>query len=127
MVHNVSKVSKVSKMNLTEFDYKPDYWVVITVKETGLSKLLTGWSGGYLYGSSWRMSSGITEIQKHDKCYYVKNESGSLYCCHEDCQGMNSSSWSIFDQIKDKVDLIENIETLSQYKGVLSRPTDEPA
>jgi hypothetical protein len=38
-------------------EYTPDSWVVLKVKEGKgtfpFYKVLAGWSGGFLYGSSW--------------------------------------------------------------------------
>ena len=42
----------------------PDSWVIVEVNHEGerFQKILSGWSGSYLYGDSWRLSSQIKEI-----------------------------------------------------------------
>jgi hypothetical protein len=47
-------------MNLEpEQGIEPDCWVIIEVKTPAgqFQKILSGWSGSYLYGDSWRMSN----------------------------------------------------------------------
>ena len=93
-------------------NYTPDKWVIIHIKDTDIKKVLAGWSGGYLYGGSWRMSSGITNIieegdNNQGEYYLIENESGSVYKCYKGSQGMNMASAEIYEEIKDKVDLID--------------------
>ena len=42
----------------------PDSWVIVEVNHEGerFQKILSGWSGSYLYGDSWRISSQIKEM-----------------------------------------------------------------
>lgn len=87
--------------------YTPDCWIIVEVKETKLQKVLAGWSGGYLEGDSWRMSSGITEIDFDEKEYYtITNESGSIYRCYKSNQGLRMSIAGTFHRIEDKVNVI---------------------
>ena len=54
-------------------EYNCDNWVVIKMKgDDPHYRLLVGTSGGYLDGSSWRMNSGITEVNETDDDYYFK-------------------------------------------------------
>jgi hypothetical protein len=73
--------------------YNPDNWVIVKIQHKGSHyyKVLGGWSGGYLNGSSWRMNSGITEIHETDDNYYFKGSTGSEYRCakSENCVRMN--------------------------------------
>ena len=68
--------------------YQPDNWVVMKICSEGKSffKLIAGWSGGYLDGNSWRINSGINDIQEDDSFYYIHGNSGSLYKCLKDAQ-----------------------------------------
>lgn len=93
--------------------YTPNKWVVIHVKETDIYKVLAGWSGGYLDGDSWRMSSGITNVSVDGDYFMIENDSGSVYKCHKDSRGMNSLSSNIYMGIEDKVDLIEDVESIN--------------
>lgn len=65
--------------------YTPDSWLIIkvTYKEGDIDhRILGGWSGGYLEGTSWRLSSGIVSISYTDEYgspWHVRNKSGSVY------------------------------------------------
>ena len=63
--------------------YRPDNWVVIKLDDGNDPhyRVLAGWSGGYLDGNSWRMNSGITEVEETDNYYYFSGSSGSTYRC----------------------------------------------
>lgn len=85
-------------------EYQPDNWVVlkITVEDTPLYKVLAGWSGGYLHGSSWRMNSGITEVKEDEEYYYFYGSSGSCYQCHKETQFLKMNNGGIYNQLKEK-------------------------
>lgn len=99
-------------------EYYPDSWVVIkaTHKDQVLYKVLAGWSGSYLYGSSWRLNSGI------EKCEYdVDNDqwrfygsSGSVYVVNYESYGIKMSTAEIWNTMKEKypdqVELLENCD-----------------
>ena len=89
-----------------EQDITPDSWVIIEVNHEGeqFQKILSGWSGGYLYGDSWRMSSRIKEINiKVNQDYFtVDTESGSKYNLFKSRQGMRMSNAGIYNQLKEQ-------------------------
>lgn len=92
--------------------YKPDNWVVIKIKaptET-FYKVLGGWSGGYLDGDSWRMNSGVIEIEEDNDFYYFYGSSGSCYTCNKSSYGLklnNAHVWeSLSNRAGDKVELM---------------------
>ena len=74
------------EMSQMMIDYTPDNWVIVRIY--GLSwpdcKVLAGWSGGYLDGDSWRLSSGITDIADYGDYWLVTNVSGSTYKLKKD-------------------------------------------
>jgi hypothetical protein len=79
--------------------YAPDKWVVLKVP-TGY-KVLGGWSGGYLDGSTWRLNSGIVRVEeeldwKDEKSLMFYGHSGSVYRCYKRDYGFNSASIEIF-------------------------------
>ena len=90
----------------------PDSWVIIEVNHEGeqFQKIISGWSGGYLYGDSWRMSSPIKEMNidiDSDKIV-VYTESGSCYNLYKSYQGLRMSNAGIYNQLKEKFgDMIE--------------------
>ena len=93
----------------------PDSWVIVEVNHEGeqFQKILSGWSGSYLYGDSWRMSSHIKEINiKVNQDYFtVDTKSGSKYNLFKSRQGLRMSNAGIYDELKeqfgDKVEIIE--------------------
>ena len=84
----------------------PDSWVIIEVNHEGeqFQKILSGWSGGYLDGDAWRMSSRIKEIGiKVNQDYFtVDTESGSKYNLFKSRQGLRMSNAGIYNQLKEK-------------------------
>lgn len=99
-----------------EQDITPDSWVIIEVNHEGeqFQKILSGWSGGYLDGDAWRMSSRIKEINiKVNQDYFtVDTESGSKYNLFKSRQGMRMSNASIYNQLKEKYGHMMEIITL---------------
>ena len=90
----------------------PDAWVIIEVKTPAgqFQKILAGWSGGYLYGNSWRMSSPMKElnIKTHEDYFTVDTESGSRYTLWKSRQGLRMSNAGIYNELKEKFgDMLE--------------------
>jgi len=88
-------------------DYYPDSWVVVKVKDTGVYKVLAGWSGGYLDGDSWRMNSGITSVADAGDYWRFYGASGSCYVLHKKGHAMRMSIAGTYNQIKDHVELLD--------------------
>lgn len=73
--------------------YTPDYWCVIKVNGPDPHYRVFGsWSGSYLYGSSWRMNSGITKVEYDGTNYKFYGSSGSVYICHQEMYGCHFES-----------------------------------
>lgn len=94
----------------------PDSWVIIEVNYEGeqFQKVLSGWSGGYLDGDSWRLSSPIKELNisiNSDKIV-VYTDSGSCYNLHRENQGLRMSNAPIWYHLKEKFDDAVEIVTL---------------
>jgi hypothetical protein len=97
-------------------EYNPDSWVVIkmTNKDQTFYKVLGGWSGGYLNGSSWRLNSGITraEYDASNDRWKFYGSSGSVYNCWPESYGLKMSIAPTWDQMKamypDQVELLDN-------------------
>ena len=60
-------------------EYTPDNWVVFKVKDDPHYRILAGWSDGYFSGDSWRISSGITRVEKETDSWKFYGSSGSYY------------------------------------------------
>ena len=85
--------------------YAPDRWVVL--KLPAGYKVLGGWTGGYLDGSSWRLNSGITRVEEkvdwRDEKYLVfHGHSGSEYWCHPEMYGFNATSFGIYNSLSEQ-------------------------
>jgi hypothetical protein len=96
-------------------EYNPDKWVIIKTKDSDVYKVLGSWSGSYLYGSSWRLSSGIVKIKEEGDYYLIHNHSGSIYKCHKKMNGMNVIASSIFSSIEDKAEMIEIEKIIDKF------------
>ena len=93
----------------------PDCWVIIEVKTPAgqFQKILSGWSGSYLYGDSWRMSSPMKElkIKVNQDFFTVDTESGSRYTLWKSRQGLRMSNSGIYNELKEKFgDMLEIVE-----------------
>ena len=97
-------------------EYNPDSWVVIkmTHNDKTFYKVLGGWSGGYLNGTSWRLNSGIDRVELEDDVYKFYGASGSTYRCHKENYGLRMSIAIVWDTMKEKypdqVELLEDCD-----------------
>jgi len=75
----------------------PDRWVVIeiTAGSTKITKILSGWYGGYLGSDEWRLSSEIESVVEHDDRFEFLNTSGSSYICRKQSYGMTGLMASV--------------------------------
>lgn len=82
---------------------QPDNWVVFKIPHNNdfIYKVLGGWSGGYLYGNSWRLNSGITDVEFKDDFYIFKGNSGSEYFCHKGAYGIRMNIAHIANKLID--------------------------
>ena len=93
--------------------YKPDNWVVIKLKgDDPHYRVLAGWSGRYLSGSSWRMNSGITAVEEDDESYYFSGSSGSTYRCGKGSYALRMNNAGIWKQLQELHG--DNVELMSE-------------
>ena len=93
----------------------PDAWVILEINHNGeqFQKILAGWSGSYLYGDSWRMSSPIKtmNIDVNNDYITVETDSGSVYNLFKPAQGLRMSIAGIYNELKEKFgDAVEIVE-----------------
>lgn len=97
----------------------PDSWVILEVNHEGerFQKILSGWSGGYLDGDSWRLSSPIKRIKirikiKLNQDYFiVDTKSGSFYTLWKSRQGLCKNTTGIYNELKERFgDSLEIVE-----------------
>lgn len=83
-------------------DYTPDNWVIIRiVGDDPHYRVLAGWSGGYIHGSSWRMNSGITRMEETENSYRFYGSSGSCYVCGKNSYRLRMNNAHIWNQLKE--------------------------
>lgn len=81
--------------------YTPDHWIIIrlsTPKYGTVYKILCSWSGSYMYGESWKLSSGILTFEENEEkgLYMSKQESGSIYVLRKVSEEMSSIMLGIY-------------------------------
>jgi len=70
----------------------PDQWMILKIKgDTPHYKIFASWRGGYLGSDSWRMNSGITDVEEDDDFYMFKGKSGSVYRCNKQAYGISTA------------------------------------
>lgn len=80
--------------------YSPDIWVVLKFSPKDSEthyKLLGGWYGGYAYGDSWRLNSGIASFKQEGDLYMFGGSSGSVYTVHKDAERFSGYTFSVFN------------------------------
>ena len=72
-------------------EYTPDKWVMLKMvyESETIYKILASWYGGYLYGDSWKLNSGVTGVIDTGRYLVFTGHSGSTYRVHKDAYGMN--------------------------------------
>lgn len=98
--------------------YMPDRWVVLKITSPDLTqyKILGGWSGGYLDGDSWRLSSRIVSIQQPGDGWQVfHNDSGSVYECQESHYGLNHHTAQIYNKMTQNLPSGFQVELLPAH------------
>lgn len=93
----------------------PDSWVILEINTESekFKKILAGWSGSYLYGDSWRLSSPVVEFDDkiNSKWITATTESGSTYNLSKHHQGLRMSIAGVYNQLKEKFgDTVEIVE-----------------
>jgi len=96
----------------------PDKWLIIRFRDGDKTtyKVLGGWRGGYLDGDSWRLNSGIVDIEEDGDYYLFKGFSGSVYKCHKEAYGATSVMSFIFDEEDKNKDIIKVFKNYDEFK-----------
>ncbi len=66
--------------------HTPNRWAI--VERDGWLSVFAMWSGGYLDGDSWRLSTRIMVIENEEDHWLFKTKSGTTYKCHKSAQGV---------------------------------------
>lgn len=89
-----------------EHGITPNSWVVVEITHKGqkYKKIVSGWSGGYLGGDSWRLSSDVKNVDKTHSEFYavVETFSGSVYNLYYQANELRMSNTGIYNQLKEQ-------------------------
>lgn len=101
--------------------YTPDNWVILRIAHADevIYKILAGWSGGYLDGSSWRLNSGITRVEEDDDEIRFYGHSGSVYHCRKHAEQLRMNCSYVLAELQaqfpDKVGVISYPDFLKEF------------
>ena len=107
--------------------YTPDSWVIVKIqfeKYETIYKVLAGWSGSYLYGASWKLSSGIVTFEDKGEHYESLQDSGSTYVLYKSSERMSAIMASIFASFEEQlkgidgtIEVIDSGDYVNNSKG----------
>ena len=108
--------------------YTPDSWVIIKIqseKYGTIHRVLAGWSGSYLYGASWNLSSGIVTFEDKGLYYESLQDSGSTYILYKSSERMSAIMASTFASFEEQfkgndgtIEVIDSGDYVNSNKGV---------
>ncbi len=109
-------------------EYTPDSWVIVKIqseKYGTIHRVLAGWAGSYLYGASWKISSGIVTFEDKGEHYESLQDSGSTYILYKSSERMSAIMAGTFASFKEQlkgndgtVEVIDSGDYVSSNKGV---------
>ena len=99
-------------------EYTPDHWIILRIKPlTGavIYKILASWSGGYTYGDSWKLSSGIKtfELSEDESTIVSEQYSKSVYHLRRSCERESSMIYSMRKSFEEKLVGIAQVDVIS--------------
>lgn len=102
-------------MNMTKsiVDETPGRWVLVQAPGEDHVRVLAMYSGGYLDGDSWRLNSGITEVEEATDCFLVRGLSGSVYKLGKENQGLTLVGSDPINQYN--LTVLDDAETFLRY------------
>ena len=85
--------------------YSPDSWEIIEVKSKDSPKLhhrvLAGWSGSYMYGNNWKVSSGFISVFDLGDLWKVPQTSGSVYMLNKHREHPSVATCGILEVLQE--------------------------
>lgn len=112
--------------------YTPDNWVIVRFNgDKPHYRVLGGWSGSYLHGSSWRMNSGITRVEQSNETFDINGRthiaqyfdfygsSGSVYRCNAECYGLRMNTIGTWNYLETRyLDRVELLDENTDWNSV---------
>jgi len=92
-------------------EYFPDNWVVIkiTQQEKVYYKVLGGWTGGYLGSDSWRLNSGIVDVEETTDSFIFIGHSGSRYICNKTQERLRMNTAGTWKTLQEEAEGLESV------------------
>jgi len=111
--------------------YSPDSWQLVRVrtlrdrshvipKDTSAAyyRILAGWSGSYMYGSSWKLSSGCEQVLDEGDNWRVPQSSGSVYVLRKNSERSSAATWGVLERVmRDNPDVKLEIVKMENILG----------
>jgi hypothetical protein len=111
--------------------YTPDCWQILKIQAPDLVpghdlyyRVLAGWGGSYLYGASWKLSSGIESFVDEGDYYSSDQSSGSVYKLNKTAERMSGLMAGIVETYKNQaneqnwiLEVITLEDFLKEYNG----------
>lgn len=84
--------------------YTPDNWQLVHVipKDTNCNsyyRILAGWSGSFMYGNSWKLSSGCEQVLDQGDSWRVPQSSGSVYILRKNSERYSTSTYGVLEDL----------------------------
>lgn len=104
-----------------QVEYTPDHWGIVKVIPSDSApyyRILCSWSSSYLYGSSWKLSSGIETFEDNDQYWVSLQSSGSTYKLRKQGEQLSAMMASVLSQLDSnivKVQLVKLEEFLADF------------
>ena len=108
-------------------EYTPDSWVIVKIESEQhgtIHRVLAGWAGSYLYGASWKISSGIVTFEDKGEHYESLQDSGSTYILYKSSERMSGIMVSTFASFKEQlkgndgtIEVIDSGDYVNNSKG----------
>lgn len=94
--------------------YTPDRWLLIQIEGEPTPRIFASWVGSYLYGSSWKLSSGNSEFKDQGEFYIVPQVSGSIYSCYKVSEGVTAYAAGVLETLgtQRKIEVLNTKEYL---------------
>lgn len=97
--------------------YTPDDWKILKIIPVDTNfptyyRILCSWAGSYLYGSSWKLSSGIETFKEDGDWYFSDQSSGSIYKLHKSAERISGIMAGIYTTLLESSQEHVNLETV---------------
>lgn len=102
----------------------PDRWMLVKVNgATPHWRIFATWGGGYTYGDSWRLNSGVAGVENKDEWYDFIGHSGSVYRCSKTGYGVTLYGMGVLNDLIEKSAgkaeaIWEEPDNIIEYMGI---------